>query len=185
MTKKGIDLQTVEAVERAGQKSDNTITLSSGVVLRGKQIPPVTMIQVMAAFPRPTPPVVFIETMGREMENKDDPDYLERLKQWKVENGNATLNAMIMLGTELVSKPKGMPGPRPGPKEKDWLEDYRLLGVSVYPTNDNWRYLTWVTFKALVSENDVELLKKVVGRLSGIPEVDVKAAESFPGSDQE
>lgn len=184
MAKKDVNLQTVEAVARVNQAQDNTITFSSGVVLRGKQIPPVTMIQVMAAFPRPTPPVVFIETMGREMENKDDPDYIERLKQWKVESGNATLNAMIMLGTELVSKPKTMPGPCPGPKEKDWLDDYRLLGVPVYPSNESWRYLTWVTFKAVLSEDDIELLKKVVGRLSGIPEVDVKAAESFPGRDE-
>jgi hypothetical protein len=44
--------------------------------------------------------------------------------------------------------------------------------------------LTWVIFKAAASMKDLDLLKEVVGELSGVPETDVKAAEEFPGGNK-
>ena len=174
------DERTAKAVIDAKKPQDDTITFSTGVVLRGKQVPPILLIQVMASFPRPKPPVLFMENMGREMENALDPDYLERVRQWKVESGNVTLNIMIMEGTELVNKPKKLPGP----EGDEWLNKYRLYGLPMFPEIPEWRYMAWVTSVAMITEDDINLLKKVVGRLSGVREADVAAAESFPGSDQ-
>lgn len=170
------DKRVVKAVEEANAE-DHSITLSTGVVLRGKQAPPLIMVKVMAAFPRPKVPTWFNDKMGREMENPDDPDYIERIGSWKIEYSNATLNALILLGTELVSAPKGFPGPN----SDEWLDEYKLLGVETMPQNKNWRYLNWVIFKAAADANDLKLIKEVVGRLSGIREADVAAAQDFPG----
>jgi len=170
------DIKSVKAVENAQKPEDNTITLSTGVVLRGKQVPPLILLKIMASYPRPKIPTYMSQEMGREMENPEDPDYIDRVKSWKVELSNSTLNALIILGTELVKAPKGMSGP----EKNDWLDEYKLLGVPVFDKNSMWRYLTWVTLKAAPDTNDLNLIKEVVGGLSGIPESKVDAADEFP-----
>lgn len=173
------DLKAVQAVEEATKAQDNTIELSTGVVLRGKKANPLVLIDVMAAFPRPKPPIWFNENMGREMENPDDPDYQERVRAWEMESSSATLSAFIQLGTELVSVPKGFPKP----DDKAWLDEYELLGLPIRPQNKAWRYLKWVKFKAVADEHDLERIRDMVGRLSGVSEKAVQTAEQFPGRD--
>lgn len=171
------ETKVVEAVEKT---EDVLIRLSSGVILRGKQAPPLILIKVMAAFPRPKPPIYRNDLLGRDVENPDDPDYLDRLKAHQTESTNAVMNALILLGTELAEVPKKFPKPT----DSSWLEEYRELGLETKPESPSWRYLTWVTFKAVLSEKDLEQIQKVVGRLSGVPESAVKSAEDFPGSDE-
>jgi hypothetical protein len=181
MRKQSKDLETAQAVERATQSQDDTtITLSSGVVLRGRRANPLVLIQVMAAKPRPEPPLVYIQAMGREMENPDDPDYIDRLRSWQMEYADRMVTAMILLGTELVSVPKGLSSP----DKNDWLEEYALLALPTSPENKSWRYLTWLKFRAVKNENDMKVIQDVVGRLSGVRESAVQSAEDFPGSNQ-
>lgn len=179
---KNTDLKTAQAVQNALIETENKIELTSGVVLRGKQANPTVMIQVMADFERPRVPTFFDKKMGREMENPDDPAYLEALQSWRMEYANAMTNAMIVLGTELVSVPNGMPGP-----DSDiWLDEYRLLVKNTHPENTTWRYLTWVKFKAFADPvEDMKRIQEVVGALSGVRESAVKAAEDFPGRDKD
>ena len=174
------DRKIVKAVEKAQTPEDDTITLSTGVVLRGKQVPPLVLVKTMSAFPRPKVPTWFNPTMGRDMENPDDPEYIAQIQAWKVESSNITLNVLILLGTELVKVPKKFPDP----DDKGWQEEYKCLGLPMSPENPSWRYLTWVTFKAAPAIADLDLIKEVVGRLSGVPEAKVEAAETFSGSDK-
>lgn len=178
--KRDMEGKVLRAVEDSGKPQDNLIMLSTGVVLRGKQAPPLTLMAVMSAFPRPKPPTVFIETMGREMENPDDPDYQDRVKDWKTDQSNAMVVALIATGTELAKLPKGVCGPH----DQEWLDEYGLLNLPMHPENKAWRYLRWVQFKAAVSADDIQLIMKVVGRLSGVPESAVQSAEEFPGSNE-
>lgn len=173
------EFETARAVESLATSQDNTITLSSGVVLRGKQANPLILVQVLS-LPRPEPPEVYMEVMGRTVENPDDPAYIERLQNWKMEYADRVTNAMIVLGTEFVSAPKKLGHP----DDNKWLEEYSLLGMPVHAENKTWRYLTWVKFKAVQNERDMALLQEVVGRLSGVSETAVKSAENFPGSDK-
>ena len=170
------DMKTVRAVADAKKGAQDEFTLSSGVVLRALKANPITLIKVMTRFPRPKPPVVFMKDMGRDMENPDDPDYIDRVKAWEMESNAQVLNALILLGTELVSCPKGIEKPS-GDK---WVEKYKVLDMPVRPENEDWRYLTWVTFIAAPDENDLNIIQDAVGRLSGIAEADVKDAEQFP-----
>jgi len=172
------ELKTVQAIADAKKGAQDEITLSSGVVLRAKKANPLILITVMTRFPRPKPPTFFMESMGREMENPDDPDYIERVKSWEVESNGQVLNALIMLGTELVSVPKGVAKP----SDEKWLDGFKALDMPIHPSNDSWRYLTWVKFVAAPDESDLTLIQEAVGRLSGIAERDVKSAEQFPGS---
>lgn len=175
MNAKG-ELKVVKAVEKANQPEDNTITLSTGVVLRMKQVPPLLLVKILSSAPRPKVPVFHSKEMGRDVEHPDDPDYIERVKSWKVETSDMTLNALILMGTEFVSCPKKIPSP----SSNEWLEKYMLLGQPMMPENPHWRYLTWVTFVAAVADEDMRLIQEVVGRLSGVPESTVETAETFP-----
>ena len=174
------DIETARAVDAALEPQGDTITLSSGVVLRGKLVPPLILVQVMASMPRPEPPVVFIKAMGREVENPEDPGYIERLQSWKMEYADRVVSAMIALGTEIVSAPKGLSHP----DKDEWLEEYSVLGMPMHPENKTWRHLTWVKFRGVRDEHDMDAIQEVVGRLNGIREDAVKSAENFPGGDK-
>jgi len=182
------DNKTIKVLEEAEIEESNLIKLSTGVVLTGMKANPVMMIRVMAGHKRPKVPTWVDPKMGREMENHDDPDYQKALKDHEMEQSNAVLTAFILMGTELVEKlPKGMEGPHPKkvsgkliwPK---WMDEYSLLDLEMKPNNEKWRYLTWVMFKAVADEKDLEKIQEVVGRLSGLSEKSVQAAEDFPGS---
>lgn len=174
------DIDLANAVDKAKEPEDNLIHLSTGVVLRGKMANPLTLVKVLSAFPRPKVPVHFVKEMGREVENPDDPDYIDRVQAWKTERSGSALNAMILLGTDLVSVPKKFSTP----DGDDWMDEFALLGLPMNPESKSWRYLTWVMTKAAVTVEDLNKIQEVVGRLSGIPESKVEAAENFPGSDQ-
>lgn len=175
-----VDRGIAKAIDDASEKDDNLIRLSTGVILEAKQANPNVLIRIMTSQQRPTPPVIFSKVMGREMENPDDPDYIDRVKAWEMNYNNGMLNALVGLGTTLKSKPKGMPGP----DDDEWLKDYRALGLPVVSDSPAWRYITWVLFKAAVNESDTAEIGNKVKQLSGVKEADVRAAETFPGSDE-
>jgi len=135
------------------------------------------LVKVMAAFPRPKPPMYKNNVLGREIENPDDPDYLERVQAHKNESAAAMINALILLGTEVESTPKGFQKHT----DNDWVDEFRVLGMPTNEDNPRWRYLNWVTFKAALTTDDMNEIQRVVGRLSGVPESAVKSAEEFPG----
>lgn len=168
------------AETKVTHESDSWIRLSTGVVLVAKPANPFVMLTVMSMHPRPEPPRVFIEVMGRQVENLDDPDYIGRVKAWQQEQSAATLDAMILYGTELRDVPKGFPKP----DSDEWLKKYHILKLESDPDNKDWRYLTWVKFVAIQSLEDLDTIKNVVGKLSGVREADVKTAETFPGRDK-
>lgn len=174
------DKAIAKAIDAAnGEADSNTVRLSTGVVLKVKQANPNVLIRIMTAQQRPTPPVYFNQKMGREMENPDDPDYVARVQAWQMSYNSGMLNALIGLGTELVSKPKGMPGP----DDDAWIKDYEALGLPSSPSSPAWRYMTWVLFKAAVLDTDTTAIGEAVRKLSGVQEADVKSAETFPGRD--
>ena len=158
------------------EASDNLIRLSTGVILKAKQANPSVLIRVMTKQKRPQPPVVFMEAMGRMMENPNDPDYIDNVQAWKMDYSNGMLNVMIGLGTELVSKPDSVQGPN----DKDWLKDYEMLGLPIIPDSSSWCYITWVMYVAAPTDKDLNLISGTVKTLSGTPEADVRDAENFP-----
>ena len=179
---------------KVNQKEDpNLIQLSTGVVLRGRKISPSLLIEIITSKARPKPPTVFVKNMGRNMENLDDPDYIERVQAYKYEQAGSMVTAMILMGTEIVSIPPDMEGPHPFTVETGkgrlkkveekwprWLEEYELLNLPMRSDSESWRYITWVKFRAAPDDQDLKLIQEVVGRLSGIRETDAQAAEEFP-----
>lgn len=142
----------------------------------------------MAAFPRPKPPLWRDPNLGRMVENPDDPDYIKQVQSMESQQADVMLNIMIVYGSELVSVPDGFSTPYPMGKKKttgkpDWLRKYSLLGLPTFEEDRDWLYLTWVKTEAALKKEDNEAIQKMVGKLSGVPERDVQAAETFSGSD--
>lgn len=179
---KDTNVKTTEGLAHARSLEETKITLSTGVVVQCLKMPPLGAIMVMTSpsFRKPEPPVYYNEKMGREMENPDDPDYIARVNAREMEKNDNLLNLMIIFGTEIVSTPKGMEGP----KGEKWVSRVKLTGIQTMPEDDDWRYLTWMKFVAATDEEDIKKIQEVVGRLSGIRNDDVKAAEDFPGSNE-
>lgn len=178
------DVKVIQAVRKA-EEADDLIRLSTGVTLKAKPVSATTIIAVLASFKRPRPPVIHVATMGRDMENPLDPDYISMVRDWEMARSDALLTVFILNGTELHNKPDDMPGPSPDKKnKKDWVKKFSLLNLPMLPEDPDWRYLMWVKTLACGPAEDSKMIQEVVGRLSGVSKSDVRAAEEFPGSEE-
>lgn len=161
---------------QAGPSDPGLVTLSSGVVLRVRAVSTSLFADLMAEMEGPRPPVVFIESKGREEENPDDPDYLAAKQAHQARVAKAMSDAVIVLGTELESLPDGFPGP----EDPVWNAQMRALGRRFEGEQD--RYLAWVKYQAGKETTDFQTIWEAVGRQASVLERDAHAAaRRFPG----
>lgn len=169
---KGVE-EVLDAVESraSGTGGDpNLIELSTGVILRTRPVPRSLFADMLARFPAPKPPTVFIADKGREEENPDDPRYLAAVQDNQIQLVKAMSDAMILIGTEIESIPEGLATL----DDVDWREEVHLLGYDIHGPR-GW-YLAWVKFKAIGNEADYQLVSDGVGRLMGVTEKDTALA---------
>lgn len=171
--------KTVKAVEKALKEGDNHVALSTGVVLNVTLPSQMILLKVMTKYPRPKVPT-YNDPVHGIIKNPDSEDYIEEIGQWEIERNTAMLEATLLLGTEIVEKPKGMPGPN----DKVFIEDMKVLNFDGVETSERYRYLLWVMQYAADGEEDIKLLTNVAGRQSGVVEQDVDDAVEFSGSDE-
>lgn len=163
--------ETVESLSAAKAQLDpSLVELSTGVVLRVRPVPQSLFADLMARFPMPEPPVVFIPDKGREEENPDDPTYLKRVNETNAAIAKAMSDAVILLGTEVDRVPKGFSTQ----ESAGWADELRLLGYDL--ASKRARYLAWVKFVAGPTLDDYQAIWKAVGRLTGVTEQDTQAA---------
>lgn len=171
--------ESVARIEQAEKRQDESLqelVLSTGVVLRVSKVNPVLLSDIAAESlkHRPKAPIVFIESLGREEENLDDPDYTEAVTQWQATVLLDINNAYVLKGTEVISVPDGMDSP----DNEDWLDEMRILNRPVGTKRQ--RYLAWIKYVAAVDAEDTTAIVREVGRLSGVSEAEVQeAVEGF------
>lgn len=174
------DQKTLKLVKEAQEKRKDIIELSSGVVLKTKaKINPSVIIDILSAVEenRPEPPIVYIEDIDRDEINLDDPDYIESLGRWETVSAGRIADALILLGTEIKSVPKGVEKP----DGNAWVETLEVLGFKLNRRSTPARYLAWVKHVAIQDQDDWEAITENVGRMAGVTEADVKRAQSsFP-----
>lgn len=148
------------------------VSLSNGIVLRLRDVPPYALQNAATKFPPPTIPVVYIEDKGREEENPLDPDYLKALQTHSVKQLELAVDVLLLLGTSLLTKPEG----EEGPEDNEWHERLTELGLEVNVANKSQRYLSWLRMYALARDDDMsEVVSAVIGR-AGVSEVAVANA---------
>lgn len=170
------DSAVAKAAAQNGRASDPAlVTLSTGVVLRVKHVPGGIFADLMADIEPPKVPTVWIAEKGRQEENPDDPDYITDKQVYLARQAKAMSDAVVVLGTELESAPKGFPGP----KDKEWNAQMVALGRRFNSEQD--QYLAWVKYKAGGEPTDFEEIWAAVGRQAGVLEEDARAATAqFP-----
>lgn len=164
-----------------------TIELSSGVVLNIKQVPPMILAKVYNTLPEePKPPKVFVEDLGREEENPNDPNYISAVGDYQMKLTDAITDAVIVFGTSLASTPAGFPTPYADYDE--WAFPLSIIGIIVpQPRNekDQLTYSSWVKYVAAATQEDLENLIATVSEISGVSEKAVaQAADQFRGEEE-
>jgi hypothetical protein len=174
---KGID--AAEAMSRDGRSAPTqaspVIELSSGVKLRCKPIPPWLIADVINEWndKKPRVPVYVNPEKGREEPNPADPDYNKDLDEWNIAVAMELNNALILMGTEVVEVPEGLPAH----DDPEWTSKMQAMGR--LSDNPHRNYLHWIKYTAAPKiPEDIELIIREVGRLSGVRETDVQAAVS-------
>jgi hypothetical protein len=151
-------------------------TLSTGVVLRPKAMPPYVYIRVATKDKPPKPPRFKVPNKDVYLDNTDDENYIKDFKQWELDQNDRMLIAMVTFGIEKIVKvPKGVERPT----SDKWINKLRLAGVETEPDDPDWRQTHWILSVAAVNEEDFNTIFTGVGRLSGVPEEDVQTAAQF------
>lgn len=148
--------------------SNGTIELSTGVVLRSKPVSRNIFADILSEHDAPIVPSVYNQDKGREEDNPQDPDYLAKMKRYNTQLARSMSDALIVLGTELESKPDSLPSS----DDETWLEEVELLRVYKTRTRKG-RYLAWVKTVAISTDEDFKAITDSVKRAMGVPEGDV------------
>jgi hypothetical protein len=176
MSKVNVSATVVKAVEELENKVES-IELSTGVVLKPKPVSTMVFGSIMRKFSRPKPPTTFNEDTGRKEVNMSDPIFVQEMSDWENNTASAIMDAMILMGTEIIKVPESMEGP----VGNTWVEELNLIGITL-KNNDSARerYLNWVKHFASPTADDLNQIMEKVGRLSGVSEADVTdAVEKF------
>lgn len=165
-----------KTIEKVDQPKQDTVMLSNGIVLRLKPVPPFLVRQAAIQLELPKVPVMHNEAKGRDEPNPNDPDYLEAKEEYNALTTEAGLNVLFAAGTEVVSIPKGLYGP----KDEGWLELLGILGIEVDVEHPVARYLAWIRYYAIGSAQDIGCLTRAMADGVGMTEEEVQAvADSF------
>lgn len=177
----------VSAINEDGKGPADEVELKNGVRLKLRAVPPLLVRKAVSKIVRPVPPRVLIEDKGREEENPNDPDYQKALEEYGQKTFDAGANVMLALGVKVLSVPEGLCQP----KDDQWVQELAAAGFEPDVSTDPARRLSWISYYAITSEEDVIRIVLGVSRLTGVGESEVAAAmESFRsgevrGSDNE
>lgn len=185
----GDDVKTVaEVADKAAavvspkpvEKVGDTLTFSTGVVVRTSRVSSAAFGDLEDRFQLPPVPKVLDENRGREIENPLDPIYKKKVSEVESRKAIAALDLAIVLGTTLVSKPDTLFDSN----SEEWKDKLKALGYGKEIINSaTSRYLLWMKYIAAVEQEDWENLSMSVMRKMGVPESDVNdALRSFPNN---
>lgn len=172
--------QALDAAANVAEKQegqDNLVTLSQGITLEIRPVPPLLVYEVLNRMEKPKPPMVWNEDRKRDEANPNDPEYLEALEQFILTVGMAQANTMFLMGTKVHSVPEGCFGP----EDDGWQELLQDLDTPIpIEEGKSKRYVQWLRLYALATEEDQRKIMAACGRASGVRKEDVeKAVDNF------
>lgn len=176
-----IDKAAIEAVVVAlalAKESMGEAITSNGIKFKIKPVPMLLIRQAAANLPEPQAPRTYIEELGREEENPEDPDYLAACEEYNEQTFEVTTNMFLAVGTSILEVPEGVDKP----DDDGWIQVLEAVGIPVDVGTTAKRYLTWLQCYALAEQSDLLLLIGAVAARSGVQEGAVQAAaKSFRG----
>lgn len=166
--------RAIDRIKRRGRFAD--FTLTNGIELTIKPVPPLLLQAVQEEFQQPDPPVVWMEEKGRDEPNPNDPTYVKEVEALETRQTVATNDLLLAVGTEVKHIPEGYVGP----EDDSWIEGVefagRLTGTDIKVDRDDKvkRYLAWLRFYALETGPDITLATSLPMSLAGLREGEVQ-----------
>lgn len=157
----------------------DTFKASNGVVLKLKRVSRFAIVEAGRKIPVPKVPTTYVADKDRQEENPNDPDYIAALAESNYQRSMMTITASLVLGTEIISLPKGMPGP----EDDEWYEVLDALDITVPKDNKRLRYSAWLKYVCLADEEFMDLMNLVLKFSGLVTEQDVaQAQDAFRGA---
>ena len=166
------DVAIATAREAVEEKLKGSITLSSGIVLTLRDVPPLAMRQASMAVPLPDPPTVHIESTDRDEANPNDPDYLDEVEDREIVVYQAGVNVALIMGTTCESVPDGYFGP----DDIGWVDELTAADIPVDVSTEALRYLNWLHLYALRNAEDLKRVTYNALVRAGLLEAEIAAA---------
>lgn len=169
----------IDAVDSVQEEKNDTITLSSGVVLKYVAVPLLRIQSIVNKFSYPPVPELWDEKREQVIRNPNHPSYIEARDQVDLQRTNAVLDAIIAFGMEIVSVPENLPKM----EENDWIEECKeFFFVDINPSSVRGRKLAWIKFVAIINQSDFSLISKAFNLSLGVSEGRVAEAmrDRFP-----
>lgn len=155
--------------------------LTNGIVLQVKSVPPLLIQGVTKEFVTPPPPKVYIEELGKDEENPNDPAYIREVEQLIEQQNTAITDLVLAMGTSCVSVPEGYFRP----EEDGWIAAVKFAteitgrAVNIDEGHAVKRYLYWLRFYALETQEDVIVANNLPLQVGGIRETEIDELVEF------
>lgn len=181
------ELDAIDAVSRAVDRITRhgrfaEFTLSNGIILALKPVPPLLIQAISQEFEQPAPPKVWMEEKGRDEENPNDPEYAKLIEKLEEEQNQAVNDLLLGVGTSIKFVPEGFFRP----EEDGWVQKVKFAAsiahkeLEIEEADEIKRYLCWLRFYAFETSGDAALAVNLTLQLGGIREGEItEVLESF------
>lgn len=150
----------------------DAVTLSSGIVIKLRNVPPFALQDIARQLVPPAPPIWHNEAKDRDEENPDDPDYQIELLAFKQHQLLTVSMVLLTMGTKFGSAPDDCEGP----DGEEWLTLLKAAGMTIDPQTATERYIAWLRYYALASKEDIQAVMTPLLARTGVQEVEVAQA---------
>lgn len=148
----------------------NLVTLSNGIVLRMKPMPPLLLNAIANGIPEPDVPMLYVPEDDRHEANPNDPNYQKALNDRLTNISLRIIDATLSVGTELISVPDNLVKP----ENDSWLNRIKLAGHIFDKESQEERYLAWLRFYAVETQADLNKINTIPLQLAGLQEAEVE-----------
>lgn len=167
----------VDIARRRQSEQDGVTTLSTGVRVRLRPIPPGTMQEARASIAPPRVPKWVNPDKDREEDNPNDPEYLAALAECNRQRIQVIQEVALMFGLELVD---GVPEGDAWTRNLEWLGRKGRIDLRGYDLSDPLDREFLYKKHCALGDQDWQIVIRQMGVTSA--EVD-EAADNFRGDD--
>lgn len=155
-------LDKLEALVEEKRNPAGPYTTERGIVLKYYKVSADLVRKAHSAVQVPQPPMVFIESRGRQEPNPHDPGYLHALNSYTNDSQLAIHTIYLMRGVEIASLPDDVPGP----DSNEWFEGIEDI-IGGVPVGKIARKTAWLLYYALNDTEKDEIIEDLM-KFSGL-----------------
>lgn len=181
------DTQSIRTASDAARKAEaqkdipSELTLSNGIKLKFKAIPPMLLNSVGNSVAMPPVPKVWLEDKQREEENPNHPAYLQALNDRTSLIAKATMDLILYACVEVIDVPEGLLKQ----EDTEWHIMADMAKLEFDRNDPIQTKLAWFRAYAIGNMDDMNKVQTVPMMLAGLMEGEVaEAMEGFRSGEE-